>query len=113
MSSTVKVSKFADRLNTRIQELEEIEEANEGCNPNTVNQVKAEGDVEMGPDEPQKDKMQDDFDLLELSKYWDEDVVDVIVDRGTNDDRELLEMQQIWQLVIAKESSSVHLEGSA
>lgn len=67
----------------------------------------------MGPGEPQKDKMQDDFDLLELSKYWDEDVVDVIVDRGTNDDRELLEMQQIWQLVIAKESSSVHLEGSA
>ena len=38
---------------------------------------------------PQSDN---DFDYDELSRFWDEEVHKVIVDRGSKDDREQLEM---------------------
>ena len=38
----------------------------------------------------------DSFDLRELSRYWDEYIQDVIVDRSKAVDNELAELQQIW-----------------
>ena len=38
----------------------------------------------------------DKFELIELAKYWDEFVQDIIVDREKAEDHELLEMNQIW-----------------
>ena len=38
----------------------------------------------------------DQFELIELAKYWDEHIQDVIVDREKAQDYELLELNQIW-----------------
>jgi len=36
------------------------------------------------------------FSFDELVRYWDENIAEVHVDRGKYDDRELLQMQQVW-----------------
>jgi len=38
----------------------------------------------------------DNFDFAELDFFWNDYVIDVHVDRGKYDDRELLQMQQVW-----------------
>ena len=39
---------------------------------------------------------EDSFGLQDLTLYWEMHIEDVLVDRGRYDDRELLEMQQVW-----------------
>lgn len=64
------------------------------------------GDVEMShlkqgsQDEPEPEDSDEEglngFAIDELARYWDEHIADVHVDRGKYDDRELLQMQQVW-----------------
>ena len=116
--SSQRVYKFTDRLQSRIQELEEVEEASE-----TVSKAKQEkpesGDVEMlaasapklkddrrlkqEEDQDDADEDSDEFDFSELARFWDEHVETVIVDLGMNTDREMLEMQLIWLELTARE----------
>ena len=68
---------------------------------NDVEMTNANKDPAMGATEDQKLAGQsavgasqlDSFDLQELSRYWDENIQDVIVDRSRAVDNELAELQ--------------------
>lgn len=96
-----KAVSFQNRVSMRIHELEEIEEANqqvvaaEPCNPNVEmsNQHGANDDADSDEED---DGSGDTLAHEDLDRYWQEHVDGAFIDRGHYDDRELLQMQQVW-----------------
>lgn len=63
----------------------------------------AQGQEDDDSDDGSKE---DQFGLQDLTLYWEMHIEDVLVDRGKYDDRELLEMQQIWLDQLGVDSAS-------
>ena len=84
--------------------MEEIEEANETVSVRKSRVLEGAADVEMqkeaveeGDGDVDSDlEMKDvdeEFELIQLSRYWDEHIQDVIVDRDKHVDNEIAELQ--------------------
>ena len=110
-----KVANFQHRLNNRVLEFEEIVEVNHQCS-SKVNRQK-DGDFEMNHSGVKVEKQEDSaavdsedddgrdpfFNIGQLEEYWQDYIEAKVVDRGTDDDRELLQLQQVWIELTAKE----------
>lgn len=77
------MSKFDERLNKRILDLEDLQDDDA-----------PQQDVVM---EEEKNLLwHDDYEYEQLEEYWQDYIEDVVADKAQDDDRELVEQNRVW-----------------